>query len=176
LILVAFLVVLTNGCAYFKHRGNDALDFIDLGVTVNQTWWPAFGVYFDPFSLMPLGYSNVDAKFIGMSHRQVGAIDYTNHAWGAIVWGRERRGIGPFNPNNPYHARPDQRDLTQRPVFDVGPVGLAAADNPPPWLHYFEFNRGIHVGWVGVDTTCRISEMLDFILGWTTLDIIGDDY
>lgn len=172
--LLAFIGLL-NGCAYFKHRGNDALDFLDIGVTVTDKLEPDLDIYFDFFSFVPVGFSRVDGKFYGLSRRRFGQLAYTNHSWGVVVWGRETRGIGEFDPNDPYDARPDQKDLTERPRFDIGLVGLPAGDERPPWRHYFECNRGLHLGWVGVDLTCRISELFDFVLGWTTLDIMGDD-
>jgi hypothetical protein len=33
----------------------------------------------------------------------------------------------------------------------------------------------LHLGWVGVALNCHLPELADFFLGWTTLDIMGDD-
>jgi hypothetical protein len=33
----------------------------------------------------------------------------------------------------------------------------------------------LHLGWVGVVATPRYLQMLDFVAGWTTLDVGGDD-
>jgi len=128
--LLAFVAFFANGCVYLTNRGNDALDFLDIGVTATDKWQPDLDIYFDFFSVTPIGFSRVDGKFYGLSHRRFGKLDYTNHSWGVLAWGSERRGIGEFDPNDPYNARPDQRQLTERPRFDNGVAGLIAGHEP----------------------------------------------
>jgi len=49
------------------------------------------------------------------------------------------------------------------------------SENTPPPLQFVQCNRIIHLGYVAVVFNLRPADMLDFILGWSTLDIIGDD-
>ena len=56
----------------------------------------------------------------------------------------------------------------------IGLIGLLQGPRPNNdyWVscpHY------LHIGWIGAVVTPRYSEMLDFIVGWTTLDISFDD-
>jgi hypothetical protein len=173
--LLACTAFLMNGCAYLKNRGNDALDLFDLGVTANDHWMPGFGIYTDPFLVFPIGLSYVDARFCGLSFRRVSGFDYTNHSWGVVAWGREKRGLGPFDPTSPYQARKDQRELTERSTYDAGVIGLIAGKEPPPPRTAAVWKRGIHVGWLGIEYTCRFSEMYDFLVGWATFDPMSDD-
>ena len=175
IVLLACTSFLTSGCAYLKNRGNDALDLFDLGVTVNDSWMPGFGAYTDPFLVFPIGLSYVDSRFYGLSLRQISGFDYTNHSWGLVALGRERRGLGPFDPTSLYQARKDQRQLTERPTYDAGVVGLIAGKEPPPPLTAAVWKRGLHLGWLGIEYTCRFTEMYDFLVGWTTFDPMGDD-
>ena len=34
----------------------------------------------------------------------------------------------------------------------------------------------LHLGWVGLTLNCKFTELTDFLLGWTTLDILSDDH
>jgi hypothetical protein len=35
--------------------------------------------------------------------------------------------------------------------------------------------KNLHLGWIGVYNVCRPVDLVDFILGWGGLDIVGDD-
>jgi hypothetical protein len=156
-------------------RGRDALDMVDLGITINTHARPDFAVYGDIFSLIQLGYAHVDGKAIGIGNRQIGVLDHEFKNWGALVWGSEQKGSGAFDPTDPHQARPDQHELTERPRFDVGLLRLGESDNPPPAVQFLEVDRGFHLGWIGIFATVRPLDIIDFVLGWTTIDIIGDD-
>jgi len=175
LLLLLTLSLFFSGCTYLKNRGNDAMDIIDIGITFNNEWKPDFGLYFDFFNVLPIGYANVDGKMIGWGNRNAGWLDYNERSWGVIGWGSEKRGCGEFNPLDPHQARPDQRTLAERPDFNVGVVRMASEDNSPPVPQFFECNKMIFLGWIGIYNTCRPGDIIDFILGWTTLDIMGDD-
>jgi len=177
IIFIGFFLLLNSGCApgYMQDRGNDALDVLELGLTVNKDSKPQLGFYFDFFSLFPLGYAKVEGTAFGLGNRQAGKLDYLNNSWGVVVWGSEEKGIGIFDPRNPHQARPDQADLEEWPQYNVGLPRLIIEDNPPPDLHFFECNRGIHLGWIGFYMNVRPLDIIDFILGWTTIDMLGDD-
>jgi hypothetical protein len=177
LLFCLFLAIalLGNGCAYMRARGNDALDIFDIGVTVSPHAQPDFAAYAGFINEFNLGYAKVDGTFYGLHNRQFGALDYENHSWGALVWGTSKHGAGAFNPNDPHQARRDQRELTERPEFGVGIVRNIYADKPLPFPQYFQCDKMLHLGWVGLVLNCRIGDVVDFILGWTTLDIMQDD-
>ncbi|MCL5269616.1 MAG: hypothetical protein M1457_03460 [bacterium] len=175
ILLLAAVALGGTGCGYLKARGRDAKNMIDLGISVNNTWKPQFGLYFDFFNMTPIGFGSLDCKVLGMGNRQIGWMDYENHSWGALAVGREKHGHGLFNAQDPEQARPDQRGLSERPAFDVGFVGAFTGEDNPPKLQYIECNRCIHLGWIGIQNTMRPLGILDFILGWTTFDLLGDD-
>lgn len=173
-LLGAMLV--TQGCSYMADRGRDAMDIMDIGITVTPEIKPDFALYVDFFNMTPIGYSNVDGKVIGIAYRQAGWwMDYQTHNWGVLSHGSEKQGAGVFNPNNPHYARQDETYGEEWPRHDAGFVQVFTGDNPPPKLHYLECSRILHLGWVGIIWDIRPFDAVDFILGWTTLDIMHDD-
>jgi hypothetical protein len=175
-LLFMVCLCLSSGCAYLKNRGNDALDIMDLGFTVNDRIEPQIGLYIDFFNILPLGYSNVEGKIIGFGNRQAGWLDHADNSWGVIFWGREMKALGEFNPKDPHRTRKDQRDLTQWPYYNVGLARMISEDDIPPTPQFIECQRVFHFGWIGFIAHLRPVDLADFILGWTTLDIVGDDY
>jgi hypothetical protein len=176
MVMVAglFSMLVVSGCAYMRDRGHDAMDIIDIGVTVNDKPMPRFALYFDFFNILPLGFSNVDGKVLGMGNRQAGFMDFEHQNWGVLAVGKEQKGSGVFNPNDPHQARPDQKDLTERPRYDVGFVGVGG-EEPPPDMQFLECDRALHLGWIGLHATMRPIDLLDFVFGWFTIDMMGDD-
>ncbi|MFH0944447.1 MAG: hypothetical protein V2A76_04545 [Planctomycetota bacterium] len=176
LFLFLSVLLLCSGCSYMEKRGNDALDMVDLGITVNDQLAPEFGFYFDFFDIIPLGYSNFTGKTLGIGNRQIGYLDAAHNSWGVIGWGSELKGYGRFNPKDPRQARPDQANLTERPYFHAGiPRLIIEEDGCPPIRHHVECDRFVHLGWIGIQNTMRPLEILDFLAGWTTLDFMNDD-
>ena len=173
LILLAACILL-SGCAYIHNRGNDLADIVDVGITVNGGK-PQFGLFLDFFNITPLGWSNLEVTDLGLQQRQFGIEPYQDKSWGLLLWGEELHGAKNFNPRDPRQARPDQTNLTERVAYDSGIVSLATGESPPPTRQFFECNRGIHLGWIGLHLTLRPADLLDFILGLTTLDILDDD-
>jgi len=167
--------VLQSGCTYLTKRGNDAADIVNLGITVTPRLKPEFAFYFDFFSLTPIGYANLDNKMFGIFNRNYGLMDYEEESYGAVVYGREMKVAGEFNPKDPHQAHTDQTDVKERPKFDIGLGGITSGENPPPPLHYLECDRAVHLGWIGIRNTMRPFDLVDFVLGWTGLDIMGDD-
>ncbi|MBN1865996.1 hypothetical protein JW916_01770 [Candidatus Sumerlaeota bacterium] len=175
-LIVLATAILGSGCArYWRNRGRDALNLMDIGISVNNTWKPQFSCYIDFFNLTPFGYGHLDCKELGIGNRQAGWIDYQNHSWGVLGYGHERHGHGRFNPLDLEVARPEQKDLTERPMFTNGLGGAFAGDHRPPRIQFIECNRSFHIGWIGIQHTMRPAAILDFILGWTTFDLLGDD-
>ena len=178
IISVGLTAVLSQGCgsAYMRNRINDALDIVDIGITVTPRQEPDFAIFLDFFNFLPLGYADVNGKILGLGNRQAGWNDYEMQAWGVLAWGEKKLGTGKFNPLDPHQARINQRDLTARQKYDAGFIGSFAGKNPPPELWFMDCGpRIIHLGWIGLMETSRWADLIDFILGWTTLDILRDD-
>jgi hypothetical protein len=159
-----------------RNRINDLADIVDVGITVTPQAEPQFGLFFDFYNFLPFGYVDVNGKILGLGNRQLGWSDFEMKAWGLLAWGRKKYGTGKFNPADPHQARSNQRGLTERQTYDVGFVGSFAGKNPPPELWFMDCGpRILHLGWIGLYETSRYPDLLDFILGWTTLDILRDD-
>ena len=169
------MICALSGCAYMVDRGHDAQDILDIGIVVSDDLRPEFGLYLDFFSVLPIGYADVEGKSFGMGNRQMGMLDFEHRSWGTIVWGSEQKGSGEFDPGDPHQARPDQADETERPRFNAGLPRVMAEDEDPPALQYLECDRVLYLGWIGIHATIRPFDIFDFLLGWTTLDMMGDD-
>jgi hypothetical protein len=60
---------------------------------------------------------------------------------------------------------------------DLGPVSTGAAVGGPLWYREFwDIRPEIHVLLVGAHVAVNPAEILDAILGFATIDIMGDDY
>ncbi len=175
IIFVVLALGVSTGCAYLNARGRDALDIMDIGITVTDKWSPDFSLYADFFQITPIGYTSIDGKVLGIGNRQIGLLNYENNSWGILLGGSDRKGSGAFNPEDPRQVRADQRDASERPRFNTGVVRMIAEGNAPPTPTFFECDRGIHLGWIGFHFSLRPLDLLDFILGWSTLDILEDD-
>ena len=136
---------------------------------------PQFGLFIDFFNITPLGWSDLEVTDMGLQQRQFGIVPYRNKSWGLLLWGEELHGGDDFNPNDPHQARPDQTNLTERVAYDAGFVSLSNGESTPPTLQFFECERGFHLGWIGLHFTARPVDLLDFIIGLTTADILNDD-
>ena len=166
-LLIAGIVMLTamffsTGCSYMENRGNDALDFLDLGITVSKK--PGFSLYVGLVNVVTLGYSNVDGTLLGTGGRDVGALPMRHNAGGVLLWGYEQLGYVDFDPEDP----------DSPPSWRVGIIGLA--QGPGPDKHETgNCPKLFHLGWVGFALNCHFYELADFLLGWANLDIMGDD-
>ena len=174
LVLLSILV-LTSGCTYMQKRGHDAMDIIDIGIALPKGPKPQFGLYFDFFNILPLGYSHVEAKQIGMANRQAGYMDLEHTSWGVIGWGKEKKGSGEFDAFDAHQVRADLAGIEARPAYNVGIPRMSVEGDAPPPQQFFECDRIIYLGYIGIHATIRPFDILDFVLGWTTLDIMGDD-
>jgi len=160
--IIALSGILCSGCSYMQKRGNDALDMFDIGVTVSQT--PGFSLYSSCFEIFTVGYSNVDGRFHGLCRRRVGSFPLRHNATGVLVWGYEQLGYDEVD-----FADPDSPES-----WRVGPLGLILGPGPDK-AHVMNCPKLLHLGWAGIAINCKLADIADFILGWTTLDIMGDD-
>ena len=166
ILLLAVLMLAStafSGCAYMKKRSNDALDILDIGVTFTKE--PRFAVYGGLQSLVGVGYSNVDGKMAGVGDRHAGWLDMRYHSAGSVLEGREQWAFdGDYDPT-------DEDSPTTRGVG----LGLIYGGYPDTFVGALNCPKFVHLGFIGININCKIGQVLDFILGWTTLDIGRDD-
>ena len=162
-LFVGTILLGLQGCSYLQHRGEDLLDMMDFGVTYSTEL--GFAAYYDLTPFIPIGYGNVDGYFIGVGGGQVGHMRHYEKSLGVMLYGKEEVGFG------------EGFDKDKPETVNAAKVGLLGAiegpvpgpDYFPTCLHYF------HFGYVGGVWNLRYLQMLDFMLGWTTLDICFDD-
>ncbi|MCX8035610.1 MAG: hypothetical protein N3D11_00875 [Candidatus Sumerlaeia bacterium] len=175
----ALVLLITTGCqtTYMQNRKKDLLQTFDIGICYNTKWRPNFEFYFDTLSTVAcFGFGYVDdAKMIGMANGKIGVFDKNAHELGLMAYGWEHRGIGEFDPNNRFHAGDRYKDATDWPYLTHGWIGATWGTNPIPKAQYGQCSRGMHLGWVGIEISNRITEVVDFLLGWFTVDIMHDD-
>ncbi|MCX8036219.1 MAG: hypothetical protein N3D11_04000 [Candidatus Sumerlaeia bacterium] len=175
-LLFCVIALLASSCtrAYVQNRINDALDCLEPGITYSEK--PGLVIFTDCFSMLPLGYGSVEGVKIGIGNRQVGRLNWIHESWGFfLLAGEYRQGVGQFNPRDPHQARKDQINETTWPTYTLGLVGLMADPNPRPLPAFLECDKTIHLGWIGIALKYRYADFADFLLGFTTLDILGDD-
>lgn len=177
LFLLAIAAIFSTGCSNYMHnRGKDAMQMFDIGITVSPLCKPGLAVYASvPGSIGAGGSYVAGAKFFGIGNNQAGWLDYEHKSYGALLWGSAKQGCGEFDPKDVYQAREDQRNLTERPRFHTGPVRDIVQDDAVPPPAFVECDKFVHIGYVGILFNCRFFQMVDFLVGWTTLDIMGDD-
>ncbi len=161
------LVVLSTGCAstYFRDRGRDFLDIGEFGITTSEK--PGFALYVDGISLLPIGFAYIDGWFSGWGGVNVGTTRFYTQDWGAVVFGYEENGWGDeFKIDDPTTLNRQFVGLGGIPFF---PTMYSRPSYYPACIHHF------HLGWIGVAFNLRYLEIVDFLLGWTTLDISNDD-
>ena len=163
LILVVLLMA-AQGCTYLKYRVQDAAEMMDLGVTFSLK--PGLALYADGVSVLPGGFGYVDGYFAGWGGGQLGVTRHHEFCWGVLVLGHERHAWGDFDKGDPSTYSEQWVGVLGLPVF---PFVESRPHYMPSCIHY------LHLGWVGLAANARYMEMIDFVLGWTTLDIGGDD-
>jgi len=155
-------VVLMTGCGYLQHRVEDAGDMMDLGLTFSRR--PGFALYYDFVPVVPIGCGRVEGAFVGLGAGRVGTMPHLQRSTGLILWGEEELAYGQYDPADPESMRFQRSGL----------IGLPQGPIPGP-DYMLSCPHYVHLGWFGVVATPRYLQMLDFLLGWTTLDIGLDD-
>ena len=56
----------------------------------------------------------------------------------------------------------------------MGVIGLVQGPGPTGG-HVVNCPKLFHIGWIGLTLNCKFGEFADFLLGWTTVDVMGDD-
>jgi hypothetical protein len=152
-----------QGCTYLRHRGNDAIEMVDLGFTWSKK--PYVAVHGCALGLASLGGGMTDGQFVGIGGNQFGVTRHYHKNLGLLVWSYDEIGWG------------DDIDIEKPETleqFHIGPVGwLKYPQRRPPYA--FACTHYLHLGWAGLIANLRYAEMVDFLAGWTTADLCGDD-
>ena len=152
----------TAGCTYLRHRGEDAMDMLDIGVTLSKK--PGLAVYYDFIPLVPLGFCHVDGYFAGLGGGQFGFMPHTQRNIGLGVWGQEAVGFGEFDLEDPETVNFQRSGL----------AGMVHGPFPGP-DYLISCPHYLHVGWIGLVGSPRYLQALDFVLGWAIIDLCSDD-
>ena len=163
-LLLGVVLLASSGCSttYLKHRREDALDMVDVGVTLSTT--PQLAIYKACAPLFTIGYGDLEADFMGLGGGKFGRMRHFHEGLGLALWGRQKIAFGEYDREDPE-------------TFDYdgsGPLGMVSGPFPGP-DYMLCCVQHLHLGWVGVVFNARWLQMIDFALGWTTLDICYDD-
>lgn len=151
----------TTGCTYMRNRGNDFSEIIDAGVTVSPE--PQFSLYAGFLTVFSLGYSNMDGVFYGLQKGDWGAYEARHDAVGLLLYGWEEFA---------YEPRPALLQPSDEP-WGTG-FGLISRRAAEP-NQFMNCPKMLHFGPVGITVNCKFVEIVDFLVGLTTIDIVGDD-
>ncbi|MFH0944444.1 MAG: hypothetical protein V2A76_04530 [Planctomycetota bacterium] len=168
-LFVSGILLGTSSCGsvgtYFKHRYEDFGDMADLGFSFTTT--PQIGLYWNSLELIVAGYSKIDGYFVGFGGGQIGVTRHYNHCYGFLYavekvgWGD---GLDGEHPEEVIAERTAGILGILLPPYNSGP------NYTPACVHFFP-----HIAYVGLVWNLRYMQIIDFVLGWTTLDICGDD-
>jgi hypothetical protein len=169
--LLASVLCVTLGCTYLHRRAGDALEVADVGLAFSKRPYLSCFMIFPPIHLSPIGAGAVDGWFAGLGGGTVWS-PYYERSIGLLLWGEETLAFGKSRADLQGLDADELRE--QATHYRTGPIGLI--QGPLPTNDYaVACPHYLHVGWIGVVATPRYSEILDFLLGWSTVDISFDD-
>ncbi len=171
IILLFLLVISFQGCTYMNNRLNDAQDMIDIGITFSKK--PGFAVFYDFVPVIPVGFGYVDGYYVGIGGGKLNWFDpHFQKSYGLGLWGQEEV---TFAKSLEEAKKLDEKERNKVMDFQrTGLIGMVQGPFPGP-NYLISCPHYIHLGWIGLVGTPRYLQMLDFVLGWTTLDICFDD-
>lgn len=164
ILALAALAVMAQGCSvgrYFQYRAQDFLDIPEIGITVTET--PQVGLYWNSLDLLVAGYSDLDGTFIGWGGRHLGVVPIRSECYG-LVLSRERVQWGDTPMRERYGGLAGVPGIVSGVAQDGRPL------DSPACVHFIP-----HIGYVGLVWNLRWGQILDFVVGWTTIDLNGDD-
>jgi hypothetical protein len=171
-IIMALLgLFLFQGCAYIKNRVNDCGDMIDIGLSFSRK--PQLALFYDFIPVIPIGYGRVDGTYAGLGGGKLSWFDpHFERSYGLILWGQEEVTFEKSLEELEKLSREEREEILD--FQRTGLIGMAQGPFPGP-NYLISCPHYIHLGWIGVVGSPRYLQMLDFVLGFTTLDIGGDD-
>jgi len=105
-LVLALALAAATGCShpasigdYFVHRGNDAAQMMDLGVT--WTSEPYWSVYACLLGLSSIGAGHVDGEFCGLGGGQFAVMRHYHKVCGLLLWTYEELGWDTFDVTKP---------------------------------------------------------------------------
>ncbi len=161
------LVLVSSGCAtapYFSQRGRDAADIFTCTVGAGV----GAKVRLGPLQAGLLAHTDMFGVRNGTVRQSVaisGEKWFSSEAcWGA--WGYDLSNFTDVTTarSKSYHAR------SYVPFIFLP----EADDNPPPFSYYTQIEAVLALG-PGLRLGMNPGELLDFLLGWVTVDLYGDD-
>jgi hypothetical protein len=136
---------------------------VDVGITVSKQ--PTIGLYWNSLDIFPFGYSNINGYFVGYGGGHPVAMRHYNKCVG-FGYAYQEIGWGDFDKDDP-------ETLNRNYAGVLGYLLPPYKHDPaysPACVHFFP-----HIGFFGLVWNARYMEMVDFLLGWTTFDLAGDD-
>lgn len=179
LLLLLLLAVSVQGCSYFQQRLSDARNVIDLGLTFSSK--PQFALYYSGpiVQIGTIGYGDVDGRFFGLGegHGHLWSPHYEK-SYGLVAWGQEW--VSFDHDKAALDALPAEEAEKVSNHMQVGVVGFVRGGSgdgaPPPGPKYIvSCPHFIHLGWVGVVANPRWLQMVNFVVGWTGLELLKND-
>ncbi len=163
LLVLAAIMHAATGCTYLQYRVEDALEMVDVGVTLTAR--PMIGLYWNSLDIFPVGYSHIDGYFFGIGGGQIGLERHYNRC-GGFGYAYQEIGWGDFDVDDP--------DTLNRNYAGVLGYLLPPYKHDPGYspacVHFFP-----HIGFVGLVWNARYMQMIDFALGFSMFDLAGDD-
>ena len=162
---------LSMGCTqvqtYFQNRYNDALQMVDFGISITDT--PQVGLYWNSLDVLTFGYCNLDGHFVGWGGNQIGYTRLRAHCWG-FGYAYEEIGWGDYDETRPETMYITNGGLPGYFMFWDDNIPQKIPAYSPACVHFFP-----HIAYVGLVWNARWYEILDFLVGFTTIDLAGDD-
>lgn len=170
-IFLLIAVLLLAGCAYVKNRVSDTLDLIDIGFTFSSK--PQFAFFYDFIPVVPIGYGGVQGYYIGIGGGNLHLWSpHYERSYGVILWGQEEVNFGTSYEDLMKMSDEERNDELN--YQHSGLIGMALGPFPGP-DYLISCPHYIHLGFIGAVGSPRYLQIVDFILGWTTLDFYFDD-
>lgn len=158
---------LSMGCTYLTNRYNDALQMVDVGISITDT--PQIGLYWNSLDILTLGYASLDGWFVGWGGNQIGCTRMHVRCWG-FGYAYEEIGWGDYDVDDPKTLYITNGGLPGYLLIPVPGIPQKIPAYSPACVHFFP-----HIAYVGLVWNARWFEILDFLVGFTTIDLAGDD-
>ncbi len=143
--------ILSSGCVYLGHRARDFSDIVTLSAETKKiscvVRWGC-----------PFGISVAQGRGYGLREGYMGSYEYTERVFFMPPYGGAFE--LDFTPANNYRKK--------------GYLIRSLCPDDEFWSQSLSFQASIGV-YYGVRAGLNMNEALDFVLGWTTLDIMRDD-
>ena len=143
--------ILSSGCVYLGHRARDFTDIVTLSAETKKICCVIrVGC--------PIGFSVAKGRGYGLREGYMGSYEYMEHVYVVPPYGGAF--ALDFTPANNYRKK--------------GYLIRSLCPDDEFWSQSLSFQASVGL-YYGVRAGLNMNEALDFVLGWTTLDIMRDD-